>query len=248
MFETCVVPGCTKARWAGPSGNNSRLTRCEEHQREYWRTKKSESLANTGPQVARRPGRHTDKSRCAVDGCTNPRHVQASGKVLSYCTQHYHSKQAAYQRRYDESKRAAAPAARTAIRVSKKVATPPTRPPVKVLLLSEAREMIHIEGHIVLNTPLPDDPLKAELLLETYEDYIVIDQGARPQAQAIPEQRPALPIPVRVFVELECAARRAAEFEDWETFRAINRRIADIGGELVWRDGELFLKGGKGDE
>lgn len=242
MPETCVVPGCPNARWAGPNGTNSRLTRCEEHQREYWRAKKSESLTNTGPQVARRPGRKSDKSRCAVDGCPHPRHVQASGKVLSYCTEHYRTRQAEYQRRYDQSKRDAAPAARTAVRVSKKTSAPPSRPPVKVLLLNN-RQMIHIEGHIVLDTPLPDDPLEAELLLETYEDYIVIEQGARPQPQAIREKRPALPIPVRVFVELECAAHRAAELEDWATFEAINRRIADIGGELVWRDGELFLKG-----
>ncbi len=245
MSETCVVPGCPNERWAGPNGTNNRLTRCEEHQKAYWRAKKSERQTATGPQITRRPGRRADKSRCCVEGCPNPRHVQPGGNVLSYCLEHSRERQNEYSRRY-LAKRAevAAPSVRTAIRVSKKVAKPPTRQPVKVLLLnSQTRQMVHIEGQIVLDTPLPDDPLEAELLLETYEDYIVIEQGARPQPQAAPETRPAQPIPVRVFVELEVAARRAAEFEDWVTFQAINNRIADIGGELVWRDGDLFLKG-----
>lgn len=238
-MNLCVVDGCLNERWTGPNGSNPRLTRCEQHQREYWREKKAASNHS---------GRRADRSHCCVEGCPNPRHVQPSGKVLSYCLEHNNERQAEYSRRY-LAKRAevAAPAARTAIRVSKKVGKPPTRQPVKVLLLNrQSRQMVHIEGQIVLDTPLPADPLEAELLLETYEDYIVVEQGDKPQAQVVTARRPAQPIPVRVFVELESAARRAAELEDWATFQAINNRIADIGGELVWRDGDLFLKGQAG--
>jgi hypothetical protein len=39
--KTCVVPDCGLPRWTGPSGTNPRLTRCEEHQKAYWRETKT---------------------------------------------------------------------------------------------------------------------------------------------------------------------------------------------------------------
>lgn len=191
-MNLCVVDGCLNERWTGPNGSNPRLTRCEQHQREYWREKKAASNHS---------GRRADRSHCCVEGCPNPRHVQPSGKVLSYCLEHNNERQAEYNRRY-LAKRAevAAPAARTSIRVSKKVGKPPTRQPVKVLLLNrQSRQMVHIEGQIVLDTPLPADPLEAELLLETYEDYIVVEQGDKPQAQVVTARVQDLIAKIRIW-------------------------------------------------
>src|SRR5512145_704061 len=37
MPTHCVIPGCTEPRWAGPSGTNHNLTKCETHQKADWR-------------------------------------------------------------------------------------------------------------------------------------------------------------------------------------------------------------------
>ncbi|HEX2907435.1 MAG TPA: hypothetical protein VHO69_11275 [Phototrophicaceae bacterium] len=38
--KLCVIEGCNQPRWAGPQGDKY-LTMCQEHQLEYWRTKKA---------------------------------------------------------------------------------------------------------------------------------------------------------------------------------------------------------------
>lgn len=51
MSDGCVI--CGQPRWKGPKGDNHKLTRCEQHQREYWNAAKERKRREAGKRIGK---------------------------------------------------------------------------------------------------------------------------------------------------------------------------------------------------
>lgn len=168
----CIIPGCGKPRYTGPKGTNHHLNKCEEHQKQEWKEYSEKKKALRVPSSRRR--RTPTTSSSGYMGEETPVPTPETPKAVPTPN--------TFGIRPFEAPPIQPPQHRLekvdAPTLTQQPHTSLQRKAVKVLLLDfETRQMVHIEGQIVLDTPMPEDEVSRELLLEGYEEYIVVQRG-----------------------------------------------------------------------